>query len=629
MLNKSKRHSIRDKIPLLCLVVILVALLHVVVQIRQIRGTGPNQSLSIRSQKNENHGSPEQIAKSAFPSSLYDSAQTAKRSAADCLPRGIHLSQASNVESSDGTVNVTVSFMLDFDSCGQAKPQVVYGQGAFPEGVVEGTVPLQFNYTSKETPQFHSDYIFHVLVPNLQAGNRKYWYEIVVQSHRCSHKDDQPLRYGLRYPTSIGGSASCQSRRTETRVSTFWTPPLPGQATTLALLGDLGQTENSTKTMAHIWRAASTENKFVQNPVTQLLIVGDMSYADSDALRWPSWFALMEPLLRSTLLQVAVGNHEIECDTETRDIFVPYEHYFRVPNRLGNATMWPVTDDYRKTLWHGECSSPSDFEGHYLHGNSFYSYTHGLAKIIVLNSYTDTRSNSTQYKWLEGELQHHDSEQFPWLIVAFHSPLYTTFLGHVNEGQSIRMRRYMEHLFVQYNVNFIISGHDHACKFPVDSAPFIFYHCSGAAVLHACILSWSHFLCVSFVSLSYMLSVVDMRTYPMYNGSVVPSGRAPIYLTLGAGGNREHHARGFRNRHPESWVAKRDNSEYGYGHVFLPNATHAKITWVRDGIAEPKNGGGLTVYDSVWIRHQYTNHPATAGLNKNILDGEVSNSPER
>ncbi|KAL7561601.1 hypothetical protein ACA910_004190 [Epithemia clementina (nom. ined.)] len=281
-----------------------------------------------------------------------------------------------------------------------------------------------------------------------------------------------------------------------------------------------------------------------------------MSYADSDSSRWPSWFAIMDPLLRSILLHVAAGNHEVECNTKTLDVFVPYEHYFRVPNRLGDAEMEPISDEYRKTLWHGECVAPSDFEGRYLYGNSFYSYNHGLAKIIVLNSYTDARTNSTQYHFLKRELQNANRERdvTPWLLVAFHSPLYTTFLGHVNELESIRMRLAMEPLFLMYEVNIVISGHDHAY----------------------------------------------MRTHPMFEGSVVPDGRAPIYLTLGAGGNREGHAPGFRNPDPEPWVAKRDNSEYGYGHLYLPNATHARLTWVRDGTTD------MGVHDSAWIKNYYT-----------------------
>ena len=441
------RQLAQEKLPL-CIVLIL-AFWGIFIRAREVRNTLKN----VLSSESSSTLKRNILTKSAFPAHLYDSRLDSETMRTDCLPKGTHLSQANNVQP-DGKLSITVSFMLDFDYCGHAKPLVIYGRRGKVEGHVEGEDPLQFNYTSeKTTGMYNSDFIFHVALSNLTAGRQRYWYKIVV------NKDCPTSQFAL-----MRGSSHC--RLSETKVVSFWTPPLTGQPTALALIGDLGQTQNSTKTMAHIWRAMSTNNKFIRHPVTQLLIAGDLSYADSDALRWPSWFAIMEPLLRSTLLHVAAGNHEVECNTNTWDIFEPYEHYFRVPNRLGAADLQPISDDYRKTLWNGSCQSPSDFEGHYEFGNSYYSYNHGLARIIVLNSYTDSRSNSTQYKFLERELHLANQERraTPWLIVAFHSPLYTTFLGHVNESEAVRMRASMEPLFLEYKVNFIISGHDHGCK---------------------------------------------------------------------------------------------------------------------------------------------------------------------
>jgi hypothetical protein len=254
-------------------------------------------------------------------------------------------------------------------------------------------------------------------------------------------------------------------------------------------------------------------------------------------------------------MHVAVGNHEIECDTTNLRPFVPYESYFLNPNRIQAADIQPIAEDYKKTLWHQSCSTPSEMLGSYDYGNAFYSYQHGLAHIIVLNSYGNSSVGSSQYQWLEEELQHKvNRSAAPWIIVSFHSPLYTTFLGHVNERQSMNMKNAMEPLFNKYNVNLVISGHDHGY----------------------------------------------MRTHSLgVNGQVDPSGNAPVYLTLGAGGNREHHAPGYRNDEQEEWVAARSLVDYGYGNLFLRNATHASFTWVRDGITE----GG--VHDIVWLVNKH------------------------
>jgi Iron/zinc purple acid phosphatase-like protein C len=74
-----------------------------------------------------------------------------------------------------------------------------------------------------------------------------------------------------------------------------------------------------------------------------------------------------------------------------------------------------------------------------------------------------------------------------------------------------------------------------------------------------------------------------MRTYPLVYNKVETTGKAPIYFTLGAAGNREGHSAGYRNPfEKEAWVAKRTLDDFGFGHLFVPNATHAKFQWVRD-----------------------------------------------
>jgi Calcineurin-like phosphoesterase len=77
----------------------------------------------------------------------------------------------------------------------------------------------------------------------------------------------------------------------------------------------------------------------------------------------------------------------------------------------------------------------------------------------VLNSYSDCTEGSVQYEWLTTELRDRVNRQAtPWLLVSFHAPLYTTFLGHVNEIETLNMKRAMEPLFNNYGVNLIISG---------------------------------------------------------------------------------------------------------------------------------------------------------------------------
>ena len=55
-------------------------------------------------------------------------------------------------------------------------------------------------------------------------------------------------------------------------------------------------------------------------------------------------------------------------------------------------------------------------------------------------------------------------------------------------------------------------------------------------------------------------------------------GVSPVYVTVGSGGNREGHARGWQQPQPD-WSAFRQGSAYGAGTFSVTNATHAAWTW--------------------------------------------------
>lgn len=459
----------------------------------------------------------------------------------------IHISQANNVDI-NGHVSMTVSFSLDYEHCNNVQPLVLYGP-VEDDGSKHNTTtaladkPLQFQYqSSKSDGIFQSDWIYHVELANVTAGLNHYWYQILILE--ANEAMDSALSVA-RVARSLRASASSSLLPGQSQLHTFITPPLPGQPTTLAFVGDLGQTDNSMRTILAMSQTPD---------LSQILIAGDVSYANSEPTRWNSWFDLIcDPLASSVPLHVAAGNHEIECDEHNYDIFVPYENYFRNPNRIRSAVMEPVDKHYRKRLWNRSCSTPSAFQGVYDYGNSFYSFIHGLVHVIVLNSYTDSTEGSPQYTWLETELsQHFNRSQTPWLVISFHAPLYTTFRGHVNEIPALRMKAAMEPMFRQFGVNLIINGHDHAY----------------------------------------------MRTHPVYQGQIDPL--APVYLTLGAGGNREGHSKGYRNdKHQEPWVARRTLQDFGFGKLTLVNATHARFRWVRDKTTDQ------FFEDIVWLHNPY------------------------
>ena len=155
-----------------------------------------------------------------------------------------------------------------------------------------------------------------------------------------------------------------------------------------------------------------------------------------------------------------------------------------------------------------------------------------------------------------------------------HCQIYTTFTGHVDEYQTVRMRQSFEPLFVRYKVNLVVGGHDHGY----------------------------------------------LRTKPMTYGRSDPTGRGPVYVIVGEGGNREHHSPGYKNaEEAEEWTERRDRSEYGFGTLEVRNSTWARWRWIRDPEVDDAvdrvdvdgtelggmGGGGRGVTDDVWLQNPH------------------------
>lgn len=202
------------------------------------------------------------------------------------------------------------------------------------------------------------------------------------------------------------------------------------------------------------------------------------------------------------------------------------------------------------------CISPKSFS------YSDYSFTFGPSKHIVMSSYSSFLPGSTQYKWLISELESTDRSISPWLIVMIHCPMYNTFHDHSNEIFMTEARKYLEPVFVEYTVNFVLSGHLH----------------------------------------SYM------RTVPTINGK--PDPRGPIHIIQGNGGrqaNEPYH----NDTAAEEYVYIRDHSMYGYGTLELANRTHAQWKWVQTGFNLPNETGlngrfepDFSLHDEVWVVNQ-------------------------
>ena len=79
-----------------------------------------------------------------------------------------------------------------------------------------------------------------------------------------------------------------------------------------------------------------------KNPISQVIVAGDIAYADGEPWLWSKWFQDVQDLFQHVPLTVSVGNHETECDINTLEVFSNYEMWFQMPNRIQEAESYPI-----------------------------------------------------------------------------------------------------------------------------------------------------------------------------------------------------------------------------------------------------------------------------------------------
>ncbi len=94
------------------------------------------------------------------------------------------------------------------------------------------------------------------------------------------------------------------------------------------------------------------------------------------------------------------------------------------------------------------------YEKFNMSGRRYYSFTLGedLIEFFALDS---TLMNQAQLDWLAEKLK---ASSARWKVAFFHHPLYSSAKRH---GSELDIRKVLEPLFVQYQVNAVFSGHDH------------------------------------------------------------------------------------------------------------------------------------------------------------------------
>ncbi|EFA80524.1 Purple acid phosphatase, partial [Heterostelium album PN500] len=274
----------------------------------------------------------------------------------------------------------------------------------------------------------------------------------------------QHLSSGVGYCYRVGGNFVPTADATSwSKWRSFRTAPNREQPVVFAAFADSGTTGNIVPNI----RALAAEDD-----VNLVLHAGDLSYGLEET-KWDVFGDLVEPVTSSKPFMVVPGNWDVKPGGI--NAFVN-----RYPMPLVYPT--PITS-LTKNVTSGEYLVSTQ-------RNLFYSFEYTHAYVIMLSSYDPYEAGSLQYEWFKKQLDRANTmrHQYPWLIVVFHSPMYSSSKGH--DGSDLKFRAAMEQLLHEAQVDLAISGHDHCYERSfavydgdiIDSNPSLYT--SGKGTIH-------------------------------------------------------------------------------------------------------------------------------------------------
>jgi predicted phosphodiesterase len=290
--------------------------------------------------------------------------------------------------------------------------------------------------------------------------------------------------------------------------------PGTGQPQRVAVVGDLTEGNAQEKAIA---------NQMLTQQPDYVVTAGDLAYDIGSAGNYRQNFfpaynsdpgnpSQGAPLMRSTLMVGAVGNHDVDNATRTRSPktgSMAYYYYWDqplngpdlVPNKH-MAMLDPVA-------WAGFLSAAG---GRYPRMGSFSFDVSGVHwTILDSNPYVDW-TDPVLVRWVDQDLAAAHAAQ--WRIVVYHHPSFFQWSKHLSWG-SARMRTLWPTL-TKHNVDLVFTGHIHAYQ---RSTPVTFQPGTTLAQFKT-----------------------DATVVPdtAYAGTAFPKPQGPIHILTGAGGAHLH-----------------------------------------------------------------------------------------
>jgi acid phosphatase type 7 len=168
------------------------------------------------------------------------------------------------------------------------------------------------------------------------------------------------------------------------------------------------------------------------------LFAGDLITEPEDEL-YDEFFYAGGFIFGTTPLVIVPGNHDIE--------YLMQDGKF-VRDSKGNKKRGTKVSE----LWREQFTLPENSLAGY--EETSYTLDYQGVRFIIINS-TDKKNLSRQNEWIEKYLANNPNK---WTIVSFHHPFYSSAEDRDDNGT----RNAYQKLFDKYNVDLVLSGHDHS-----------------------------------------------------------------------------------------------------------------------------------------------------------------------
>ena len=238
-----------------------------------------------------------------------------------------------------------------------------------------------------------------------------------------------------------------------------------GSPLRLHLIGDFGELETKHEIAPDTWQvdyvASSMDRLAKERPISMIIAAGDNVYEEPVGIDDPTMFKLLNDVFALENLDVpwyaVLGNHD--CYTNS-DYEVKMTNFFE---------KWNMPDYYyskKFPIGEGKNAGFAFLNGcelacvYYLDEVKYPKLHHECSK---MNPLASNSSISQQYSWLEGVLKDWDSDSsVVWRTVVIHMPIFSVSKAH---GDNDGLKQQLYPLLFKYNVDFVLSGHDHHMQY--------------------------------------------------------------------------------------------------------------------------------------------------------------------